>query len=62
LGQFSSLFGKCALTFFSRYSDPFFIKGIDTANLTGTRVHIIEAHAEKYIQIGKELKKIQDIL
>ena len=94
LGQFGSLFGKCALAFFTRYPDPFLLKKVDpdtlsvflkanskgrysikkarailssidnsiVDSLTGTRAHIIVAHTQRLVQIGKELKKIQDIL
>lgn len=31
-------------------------------SLTGTRVHIISAHIKRLVQIGKELKKIQEVL
>jgi len=31
-------------------------------SLTGTRVHIISAHTERLVQIGKELKRIQEVL
>ena len=31
-------------------------------SLTGTRVHIISAHTERLVQIGKELKRIKEVL
>jgi transposase len=31
-------------------------------SLTGARVHIISAHTERLVQIGKELKRIQEVL
>ncbi len=94
LGQFGSLFSKCALAFFARYPDPFLLKKVDpdtlsvflkanskgrygikkagailssidnsiVDSLTGTRAHIIESHSQRLVQIGKELKKIQNIL
>lgn len=34
LGQFASLFGKCALAFFARYPDPSYLKGVDPNTLS----------------------------